>query len=57
MPDRTSLPDRTSWIVRLGLLLLLLLGVASVFGESLMGLVYPPAGASGSLESPPSAPK
>jgi hypothetical protein len=44
-------------IVRLGLLLLLLLGVASVFGESLMGLVYPAAGASGSPESPPSAPK
>jgi hypothetical protein len=55
--DGTSLRDRTSLIVRLGLLLLFLLGVGSVFGESLMGLVYPPAGASGSPESPPSAPK
>jgi hypothetical protein len=56
-PPYRGSPDRTSLIVRLGLLLLFLLGVGSVFGESLMGLVYPPAGTSGSLESPPSAPQ
>ena len=56
-PTPRGTPDRTSLIVRVGLLLLFLLGVGSVFGESLMGLVYPPTGASGPVESPPIAPK
>lgn len=42
-PPARGTPDRTSLIVRVGLLVLFLLGVGSVFGESLMGLVYPPA--------------
>jgi hypothetical protein len=36
--------DRTSLVVRMGLLLLLVVGVASIFGDALLGL----AGASGS---------
>jgi hypothetical protein len=45
-PARVT-PDRTSLIVRVGLLLLFILGVGSVFGETLMGLLYPPTGTSG----------
>jgi hypothetical protein len=35
--------DRTTLVVRLGLLTLLLLGVVTVFGESLGALLFPPA--------------
>ena len=48
-------PDRTSLVVRLGLLLLLLLGVASVFGETLLGLVYPPTERLGERRRPAAA--
>jgi hypothetical protein len=40
-----SLPprrDRTTLVVRLGLLTLFLLGVLTVFGESLVAVVFPP---------------
>jgi hypothetical protein len=56
-PPARGTPDRTSLIVRAGLLVLFLLGVGSVFGESLMGLVYPPTGTSGPVESAPIQPK
>lgn len=36
------MPDRTSVVVRVGLLVLLLIGVASIFGESLLGLITHP---------------
>jgi hypothetical protein len=54
-PSRDA-PDRTSLVVRLGLLLLLLLGVGSVFGDSLLGLISPPTGTTGSPEAPPVPP-
>jgi hypothetical protein len=56
-PPARGTPDRTSLIVRVGLLVLFLLGVGSVFGESLMGLVSPPAGTPGPAESGPSPSK
>ncbi len=34
--------DRTTLVVRLGLLALFLLGVLTVFGESLVAAVFPP---------------
>jgi hypothetical protein len=43
-PDRLRDRDRTTLVVRLGLLILLVVGVASVFGESLVGLIRPPPG-------------
>jgi hypothetical protein len=56
-PLARATPDRTTLVVRVGLLLLFLLGVGSVFGETLMGLVYPPTGASGPAEPPPASAK
>jgi hypothetical protein len=56
-PPAPATPDRTTLVVRVGLLLLSLLGVGSVFGETLMGMVYPPAGASGTAEPPPASAK
>lgn len=46
--------DHTTLVVRLGLLLLLVIGVASVFGDSLMGLFAPPVenGLGGGAELP-----
>ena len=41
-PADVPLRDRTSLIVRLGLVLLLAIGVVSVFGEHLMGLTADP---------------
>jgi hypothetical protein len=48
-PDR----DRTTLVVRLGLAVLLAVGVASVFGESLLGLLRPPVETSGAQGSRP----
>jgi hypothetical protein len=48
-PDR----DRTTLVVRLGLAVLLAVGVASVFGESLLGLLRPPVESPGAQGSRP----
>jgi hypothetical protein len=39
----TATRDRTSLVVHAGLLLLLVLGVLTVFGEPLAGAIFPPA--------------
>jgi hypothetical protein len=48
--------DRTTLVVRLGLLTLLLLGVITVFGESLGAVLFPP-GETPAPERPEERPK
>jgi hypothetical protein len=48
--DRVTSQDRVTWIVRGTLLVLLVIGVLTVFGDSLLGLSGEPP------ESPPTAP-
>jgi hypothetical protein len=49
--DQASSQDRITWIVRGTLLALLVIGVLTVFGDSLLGL------AGESRQSPPTAPE